>query len=109
MKLTRGIFLAGVLVVSGCAGQAKLVAPENGGAGWTELESEHFVLRTDLAPDEAHAYSTFLEQSYDALVQAAFPSMKDTRPIVVINFANRDELTTFLPASAAGQMMSMPN
>ena len=51
-----------------------LTSPDEGGPAWTEVVSEHFVVRTDLPPDEAQRRTTEFEASYALLSDIAFRS-----------------------------------
>jgi hypothetical protein len=56
-----------------CVGPRLAQCPANGGQPWSELESDHFVLQTDLPPQEAHQAVAYLERTRAAMLAAAWP------------------------------------
>jgi len=80
----RSLFPVAALAV-GCA-REPLTCPAKGGHEWRELTTTHFVLRTDLARDDARREITTLENQYAALVRLGFPSVADRprRAMVVV-------------------------
>jgi hypothetical protein len=48
--------------------------PAEGGKPWVELESDHFVLQTDLPPEEAQKGVEYLERTRAAMLAAAWPA-----------------------------------
>jgi hypothetical protein len=65
--------LAALLVIlCGCSGLSRL--PADGGPSWTELESDHFVLQTDLDPGRARELLEQTERLFEGLLQAGWPS-----------------------------------
>ncbi|MDP1823356.1 MAG: hypothetical protein Q8L48_08945 [Archangium sp.] len=70
------------------------VAPEcatHGGTPWLELSSEHFVVRTNLAPEEARGATVQLERAR-ASVLAALPSALTAPPLEVVVFTSPAQL-----------------
>src|SRR5438132_10137831 len=65
-------------------------------ANWLELQSEHFVLRSDLPLDDARAAVADLERVRAALLIAAWHSSRPSvQKTVVIELASRRELEEF--------------
>jgi tetratricopeptide (TPR) repeat protein len=65
-------------------------------AGWLELESEHFVLRTDLPADEARKSIADMELVRAALLGAGWHSNRDAAlRLTVVQLANRKEMNEF--------------
>ncbi len=59
----------------GCAALTPpLTSPAEGGAPWTELTSRHYILRTNLPPDEAREALAEFEGVYNLFVDVAFPT-----------------------------------
>jgi hypothetical protein len=78
-RLTASLVLAGAF---GCAALAPpLTSPAHGGARWTLIESPHFELKTDLAPDDGREALAELERMYTVLMDVAFPFDDRHRPI----------------------------
>jgi hypothetical protein len=89
--MIRQTALGLLLFLSGCAH----VAPEcatHAGTPWLELSSQHFVLQTNLAPEEAKATTVQLERAR-ASVLAAFPGGGGLKePLEVVVFTNAAQL-----------------
>jgi tetratricopeptide (TPR) repeat protein len=91
-----------VLLALGC-GVSRWVCPARGGAPWTELRSEHFLLRTDLPEEAARSELALDEQSYRALSRLAFSfALQPPGPIEVLVFARPAEFDDVAPRRAAG-------
>jgi hypothetical protein len=93
----RACFAA--LLASLCA-CAHLQPPEEGGAPWWKAESGHFVLYTDLGPEEADAQLSRLERAYGAMVMSAWailpePSARDGEKAPLVAFRGSKELHNF--------------
>ncbi len=61
---------AALALALGLAGCVHVRCPENGGAPWREVTSQHFAIKTDLKPPQAHEILRGLERYRMALVQA---------------------------------------
>jgi tetratricopeptide (TPR) repeat protein len=72
--VTTGALLA-LLACSAtaCVGPRLAQCPANGGQPWNELESDHFLLQTDLPPKEAQEALAYLERTRAAMLAAAWP------------------------------------
>jgi tetratricopeptide (TPR) repeat protein len=57
-----------------CLGPRLAQCPSEGGKPWLELESDHFVLQTDLPPEEAQKGVEYLERTRAAMLAAAWPA-----------------------------------
>jgi tetratricopeptide (TPR) repeat protein len=97
-----------VLVLFSCAHGPRAIQPER----WHELETEHFLIRTDLAPGEARRVAVDLEEVRDALLAASWhrreiPGGK-TQVIVLADDRELEEyamkgLQGFVAANAFGE------
>ncbi len=92
------------LVSTGCATPGLAFrCPARGGASWHELDSDHFVLRTDLPHDQAAALVYRLERIRAAVAAALFveaPAVPGR--VEVIAFRSADEYRPFAPEGATG-------
>ncbi|GAC1600514.1 MAG: hypothetical protein NVS4B10_12230 [Myxococcales bacterium] len=93
-----------VLVLStGCASLYQMRLPSKGGPPWTELQSDHFTLQTDL--DERAARETLLEfeNRRTGLIAAAWhnASFRTARTRVVA-FIDTEELEEFAVPGVLG-------
>lgn len=82
--LETGVLLAILVSCVACVGPRLARCPGEGGRPWQELESEHFLLRTDLPPEEAHKAMSYLERTRAAVLAAAWPSAS-TRPMARVS------------------------
>jgi hypothetical protein len=98
---------AAVLSTLGCATLPP--CPAKGGPAWTELSTRHFVIRTDLAADDANELARQLEESRAALLTLAWPNAADPpgRWHVVV-FASQRELSPFVADQVGGYWRSAP-
>jgi len=90
------------LVATGCAGrQTTIACPEHGGAPWTTLRTEHFLVRTDLETAEARRWTVTLEQIRASLLEAAWHGAPvPPGRLEVVLFRSVDERVQFLTPSA---------
>jgi hypothetical protein len=80
-----------------------LQSPVQSGVVWREVTSEHFVLYTDLASDEARRRMQEFETLRDALVKVAFDMGNGGEPRVWIVLFDRDaDFEAFAPFGVAG-------
>lgn len=91
----------GSLLTTGC-GAAAFTPPERGGHAWVEGRSAHFILQSDLPPEEAREALLALERSYTRLADIAFPSTRSPPRTRVIHFRRRTEYELVAPAQTAG-------
>lgn len=74
-RVLRAVLLLAVAAgLPACVGVRLARCPAEGGAAWHELESEHFVLRTDLPLEDARDAVSFLEQTRAGLIAIAWPN-----------------------------------
>jgi tetratricopeptide (TPR) repeat protein len=92
--------LVAMLMATACTGGPPR-CPEEGGAVWREVVSEHFRLVTDLEAEVAESELDRFERAYDAMVQAAFPRGAQGRMRLVV-FREDAELRAFVPNAVAG-------
>jgi tetratricopeptide (TPR) repeat protein len=106
LPFPRSALLALTLVLcASCASvvHQPLLAPEKGGPAWTEVTSEHFVLKTDLDRDDAQQASAKLEEMYAALADLGFPSTQRPRmQIDVVYFRSHDDYALLAPKLSDG-------
>ena len=85
----------------GCAASPR--CPAHGGAPWHEVTSQHFVLRTDLAPSEARAATADFERQYTMLEDVAFPGYEEaTERIAIVLFRDAGDYRVFQPWGTGG-------
>jgi tetratricopeptide (TPR) repeat protein len=74
-RCLEGLLLAFLVSSStACLGPRLAQCPAEGGEPWMELESDHFVLQTDLPPQEAQKGIEYLERTRAAMLAAAWPA-----------------------------------
>lgn len=77
--------------------------PEHGGPSWSEILSPHFVMYTDLPPDEGSTSLAHFERIHDAFEKVAFPA--DNPPAVrttLVLLRNQDEYEQIGPKGSDG-------
>jgi hypothetical protein len=100
------VLLALALVSCAAVVHQPLLAPEKGGPLWTEVASEHFVLRTDLDKDAALKASAKLEETFAALADLGFASTE--RPklrIDVVYFRSHEDYAELAPKLSAAAFL----
>ena len=96
MRIKSAVVL---IVLAGCAGKLRSSDPVN----WTELHSDHFVLRTDLSPDAAHEAIAGFEMERAALLSAGWRGSRDPSDrTLVIELANAREVREFAAEGLLG-------
>ena len=73
LLLRAGLLLAAIAGLPACVGVRLAKCPAEGGQAWYELESEHFVLRTDLPLEDARFAVGYLERTRARLIAIAWP------------------------------------
>lgn len=92
------LFLCAALLLAGCAH-----IRSNDPSSWRELQSEHFLLRTDLPQEEARAAVLDLEMIRSALLAAGWHrSHLSSARILVVALRSDRELREFLPERIDG-------
>ncbi|HYO67209.1 MAG TPA: tetratricopeptide repeat protein [Archangium sp.] len=102
--LETGVLLAVLFSCVACVGPRLARCPGEGGSPWQELENEHFLLRTDLPPEEANKAMRYLERTRAALLAAAWPSAS-TRPMAKVSvyvLGDSGEFESLFPRRLAG-------
>ena len=96
-----------LVLLSSCAAfQGPLVSPSHGGSPSTEITSAHFVLKTNLAPDEARDTSAKLEETFAELSNLGFESAdKPKTQIDVIYFRRQASYYEFAPRTTAAMFV----
>lgn len=78
---------------AGCASHHVVASPAQGGSVWHRLDTPHFTLYTDVAPDEAQATAAELEETYGLFENVAFPyNRKPTERFEVTLFQEQPTL-----------------
>jgi tetratricopeptide (TPR) repeat protein len=95
-------------LLAGCI--PALICPARGGPQWHELVSPHYVLTTDLSPQEARTELLHFEESYDVLARFAFAA--STGPVAertqVVLFRSPAEYHDVGPQQTAGRFIHHP-
>ncbi|XXX76948.1 hypothetical protein WMF30_55805 [Sorangium sp. So ce134] len=92
----------------GCA--RPLTCPAAGGPPWVELESPHFLLRTDLDEVEAKATIVQFERIYRAFERVAFPhEPKPSGLTHVVVFGDEDAFARIGPRGSGGYLSHRGN
>ncbi|HEY2510737.1 MAG TPA: hypothetical protein VGI39_07775 [Polyangiaceae bacterium] len=93
------------LAAAGCAGaQSRGATPHGEGAGWTEVTTEHFVLKTDLGVGDAQDAALKLEGMFSALAELGFASAdKPSMRIDVVYFRRHEDYAALRPDVTSGQ------
>ncbi|MFY2560686.1 DUF1570 domain-containing protein [Corallococcus terminator] len=96
------VFLSLVLVLStGCAG-SRALCPREGGRPWSEVQSEHFRIQTNLTPQSATATALELEKLRRALLLAWGTDFNPPGTVDVILLRNANELKEFIEGNYVG-------
>ncbi len=91
-----------LLALAACAREVRSINPDN----WLELQSEHFVLRTDLSQDDARKAVGDLELVRNALLAAGWSSPHPSPDkILVVALAGGRALREFLPERLEGMSL----
>jgi Tfp pilus assembly protein PilF len=90
---------------------ARPECPARGGASWFEVGSPHFLVLSDLSPEQAESTTRELEQNLEALTTIAFAHARtQTRRTTVVIFHNMSEFHAFFPELVGGVAMAgLPN
>ena len=86
----------------GCSAlREPLTCPHKGGPAWTEVRSEHFVLRTDLEASEAQATATRFEQMH-AVLSSVLPGPRraSSGRLEIVLFERVTDFDVFAPPQA---------
>jgi hypothetical protein len=80
-----------------------LSSPEQGGDRWYELTTEHFVLSTDVSPEQARSRIEQFETLRATLEDLAFPpSGEPERRVAVVLFRHAGDYEALAPTGSAG-------
>lgn len=90
-----------LLVSAGCAG-TRALCPQEGGRPWSEVQSAHFRIQTNLTPEAATTTALELEKYRRALLLAWGPDFDPPGTVEVILVRNQSELNEFTQGRAAG-------
>lgn len=93
--MVRVAVLLVVTTALGCGGLTAL--PSRGGPVWHELESPHFVLRTDLRYERAVRTLQMLEQLMDAYVAAGWRATGNDERFLLVVFRDAEDMHHFAP------------
>jgi tetratricopeptide (TPR) repeat protein len=102
--LELGVLLTVLFSCAACVGPRLAKCPGEGGRPWQELESEHFLLQTDLPPEEARKAVSYLERTRSALLAAAWPSAskQPMARVTVYVFGDTGDFENLFPRRLAG-------
>jgi tetratricopeptide (TPR) repeat protein len=102
--LELGLLLTILFSCVGCLGPRLAKCPGEGGRPWQELESEHFLLQTDLPPEEARKAVSYLERTRAALLAAAWPtaSKQPMAKVSVYVFGDTGDFENLFPRRLDG-------
>ncbi|QSQ28460.1 DUF1570 domain-containing protein [Pyxidicoccus parkwayensis] len=89
------------MVATGCAG-TRALCPQEGGRPWSEVQSTHFRIQTNLSPEAAKTTALELEKYRRALLLAWGPDFDPPGTVEVILVRNQSELDEFTQGHAAG-------
>jgi tetratricopeptide (TPR) repeat protein len=93
--------IAALLLPSVALPAGSFKCPAKGGPEWREYASEHVVLRTDLAPDEAREMVREVELARAGVLHGLFARPPQIPSILqVVAFANKDDYETMSPRYA---------
>ena len=75
--------------------------------GWTEAQTLHVTLKTDLRPDDARRAAVMVERTRAALLASAWPGATLLQPerIEVVVLSNHQEFQTYLGENTAGEFI----
>lgn len=87
-----------------CLGPRLASCPAQGGQPWLELESDHFVLQTDLPPEQARQGIAYLERTRAAMLAAAWPAalQQEMPRLTVYVFADSSQFESVFPRRVGG-------
>lgn len=87
--------------LSGCAGAGAFRCPEQGGADWHEVRTEHVVLQTDLPSWKAKELAGELERMFVVVRSGLFRNPPPAPGLLrTVAFASEREFKRFAPANA---------
>ncbi len=106
MKWSIGFVALSTLASTGCSvigARPAFTCPAKGGARWTEVTSEHFVVSSDLDRDDAQKAAASLETMFHSLSDLGFASeSKPETRIDIVYFRRDDEYHEVAPPMSAG-------
>jgi tetratricopeptide (TPR) repeat protein len=92
-------FILTTALLSGCT---HFVCPDRGGPPWRELKNDHFVLQTDLDPDQARQIFTQLELMRAALLNLiSKQKVEEPGPLKTIAFARQSDFAEYTPVKSS--------
>jgi hypothetical protein len=83
--------------------------PSRGGPKWVELQTDHFTMWTDDAPDHARKLVRSMEKLQQIVYGIAFPDARATTRTFVIAFRNTKELHAYVAEGFGAQAFPLPN
>jgi hypothetical protein len=91
---------AALVAVISCAPTVPAL-PSQGGPNWVELQTEHFTVWTDAAPERTAKLVRLMERLRQVVLGIAFPDAATERRVLVVAFRNSDEAHAFIPQGFA--------
>ncbi|MFP2906149.1 DUF1570 domain-containing protein [Pyxidicoccus sp. 3LFB2] len=108
MQLKLALACLSLVAVTGCAANRAL-CPQEGGRTWSEVQSTHFRIQTNLSPEAATTTALELEKHRRALLLAWGPDFDPPGTVEVILLRNQNELDEFTHGRAAGFAGTTPS
>jgi tetratricopeptide (TPR) repeat protein len=95
----RKLIIPLLVLGAGCAHVSRSQDPRN----WLELESEHFVLRTDVPEEQARKHLDDMEQVREALMGVSWVGARPSKGrVIVVLLADRSEMKEFADEYTGG-------
>jgi hypothetical protein len=83
---------------------ARPKSPAEGGATWTRVESQHFIVVSDLPREEAESTARELEQGLEALTNVVFERPRTpVEHTTVVVFQDSSDFHAFMPSMVEGK------
>ncbi|WP_240359197.1 DUF1570 domain-containing protein [Pyxidicoccus trucidator] len=101
MKLQMALVCLSLVAATGCAG-TRALCPQEGGRPWSEVQSTHFRIQTNLSPEAATTTALELEKHRRALLLSWGADFDPPGTVEVILLRNLNELSEFTQGHAAG-------
>jgi tetratricopeptide (TPR) repeat protein len=95
MSKSRWWALAALPCLAGCIGRTYPKTPEAGGPAWQEITTEHFVVDTDLEPEEAGAMVHQLENLRNVMTRVVFGGEPSKAPRMRVLALRHDEYSHY--------------
>src|SRR5690349_12434351 len=84
-----------LFLLTSCIGSSLPKTPKAGGPAWQEITTEHFVVDTDLAPDDAALIVRQLENLRKVMIEVVFGGEPEPTPRMRVLALRQDEYAHF--------------